>query len=163
MNAIVEIPEGGATGPIAAIGGDSSGWSLYLNDGVPTFCYNFPGPVYTYIRGSEALAPGRHEIGFTFDKTGPEPLGAGGTGTLTVDGTQVAEGEIARTATVGYSMDETFDIGWDKGSPVSEEYGPISKFTGKIIRVDFDSQPDLHPDHDDHHADATTTHALLRQ
>ncbi len=39
MNAVVEIPDGGATGPIAAMGGDS--WSLYLNDqGVPTFWYN---------------------------------------------------------------------------------------------------------------------------
>ena len=45
------------------IGGDSSGWSLYLDKGVPTFCYNHPGPEYTYIPASEALAPGRHEIG----------------------------------------------------------------------------------------------------
>lgn len=163
MSAVVEIPEGGATGPIAAMGGDSSGWSLYLNDGVPTFCYNFPGPELTYIRGTEALSPGRHTIDYVFDKTGPEPLGAGGSGRITVDGTVVGEGEIPRTCTVGYSMDETFDIGWDKGSPVSEEYGPIAKFTGKIVRVDFDSQPDLHPDHADHHAQQHVNQAMLRQ
>jgi hypothetical protein len=27
------------------------------------------------------------------------------------------EGEVKRACTVGYSMDETFDIGWEKGSP----------------------------------------------
>ena len=68
--------------------------------------------------------PGRHIVRYEFEKTGPEPLGAGGIGRISVDGTQVAEGEIPRTCSVGYSMDETFDIGWDKGSPVSEDYGP---------------------------------------
>ncbi|WP_417505752.1 arylsulfatase [Microbacterium sp.] len=163
MSAVIEVPDGGATGPIAAMGGDSSGWSLYLNDGVPTFCYNFPGPELTYIRGTEKLSPGRHTIDYVFEKTGPEPLGAGGVGRITVDGAAVADGEIPRTCTVGYSMDETFDIGWDKGSPVSEDYGPIAEFTGKIIRVDFDSQPDLHPDHDDHHAQRHVTQAMMRQ
>jgi arylsulfatase len=164
MNAVVEIPEGGVTGPIAAMGGHTAGWSVYLNDsGVPTFAYNFPGPTYTYIRGTEPLTAGRHEVGYEFEKTGPEPLGAGGTGRISVDGEVVAEGEIARTCTVGYSLDETFDIGWDKGSPVCEEYGPIARFTGKIVKVDFDSRPDLHPDHDQYRADAEVTHALIRQ
>jgi arylsulfatase len=163
MVATIEVPDGGATGPIAAMGGDCAGWSLYLNDGVPTYCYNFPGPEYTYLRGTEALPPGRHEIGYTFEKTGSEPLGAAGIGRLTVDGAQVAGGEIPRTCTVGYSIDETFDIGWDKGSPVSEDYGPVARFTGRIIKVDFDAQPDLHPDHDDHHAEAKLTHAMIRQ
>ena len=80
-----------------------------------------------------------------------------------MDGAKVAEGAIPRTCTVGYSIDETFDIGWDKGSPVSEDYGPVARFTGRIIKVDFDAQPDLHPDHDDHHAEAKLTHAMIRQ
>jgi hypothetical protein len=161
--ATIDVPDGRATGPIAVIGGDSSGWSLYLGAGVPTFCYNFPGPHYTYIRGTDALAPGRHVVAFEFEKTGPEPLGAGGTGRISVDGASVAEATIPRTCTVGYSMDETFDIGWDKGSPVSEEYGPNARFTGRIIRVDFDTKPDLHPDHEEQVIDLRVTHAMIRQ
>jgi arylsulfatase len=146
------------------MGGDTAGWSVYLSEsGVLTFCYNFPGPTYTYIRGTEPLPAGRHEVGYEFEKTGPEPLGAGGIGRLSVDGEVVGEGEIPRTCTVGYSLDETFDIGWDKGSPVSEEYGAIAKFTGRIVKVDFDSQPDLHPEHGEHRAGAEVTHALIRQ
>ena len=59
-------------------------------------------------------------------------------------------------------MDETFDIGWDKGSPVTEDYGPIATFTGRVTSVDFDSQPDLHPDHDEHHRERHVAHAMLR-
>ena len=44
MTAEIEVPESGANGPIVAMAGDSSGWSLYLKDSVPTFCYTYPGP-----------------------------------------------------------------------------------------------------------------------
>ncbi len=43
-------------------------------------------------------------------------------------------------------MDETFDVGWDKGMPVSEDYGPNARFTGRVVRVDFDLKPDFHPE-----------------
>ena len=165
LSAEIEIPEGGADGPIAACGGDSAGWTVYLTGSVPMFCYNFPGPEYTYIRGSDPLPPGRHQVRYEFEKTGPEPFGPGGTGRLFVDDSKVAEGQIPRTCPVGYTLDETFDIGWDKGTPVSEEYGPIAKFTGAIVRVDFDLHPDFHPDHadPDTHQQANFTHAMLRQ
>jgi hypothetical protein len=124
MVATIEVPDGGATGPIAAMGGDCAGWSLYLNDGVPTYCYNFPGPEYTYLRGTEALAPGRHEIGYTFEKTGPEPLDAGGIGRLTVDGAQVAEGEIPRTSTVGYRSTRPSTSAGTRAHPSPRTTGP---------------------------------------
>lgn len=92
-------------------------------------------------------------------------MGAGGVGRLYVGKKKVAEAEIARTCTVGYSMDETFDIGWDKGSPVTDEYEPNAKFTGKIVRVDFDLKPDFHPDLQQHegHDEARFAHAMIRQ
>jgi arylsulfatase A-like enzyme len=164
MSAEVEIPQDGAEGPIAAMGGTSSGWSLYLKESTPRFCYNFGGE-YTYIRASQPLPPGRHLVRYEFEKTGPEPFGAGGGGRLFVGDTKVAEGQIPRTCPIGYTLDETFDVGWDKGTPVSEDYGPIAKFTGRIIRVDFDLQPDFHPEHadPDKHHEAKFVHAMIRQ
>ena len=97
-------------GPVAVTGSDSSGWALYLNDSVPTFVYCYPGPEFTYIRATDPLPAGRHLIRYEFEKTGQEPMGAGGTGRIFVGDTKVAEAEIPRTCTVGYSMDETFDI-----------------------------------------------------
>jgi arylsulfatase len=41
MTVDIDIGDGGATGPIVAMGGDTGGWSLYLKGGIPMFCYNF--------------------------------------------------------------------------------------------------------------------------
>jgi Sulfatase len=164
-SAEIEVPEGGADGPIAVVGSDSSGWAIYLKNSVPTFVYCYPGPEYSYIRATEPLPAGRHLVRYEFEKTGPEPMGAGGTGRLYVGDDKVAEAEIPHTCTVGYSMDETFDIGWDKGSPVTDEYEPNARFTGTIIRVDFDLKPDFHPDLKQHegHDEARFAHAMIRQ
>ncbi|WP_371745539.1 arylsulfatase [Myxococcus sp. CA033] len=165
MTAQVEVPAGDARGPVVALGGSSAGFSLYLKEGVPVFCYNFPGPELTYLRGKEALKPGKHVLRYEFEKTGPEPFGAGGTGRLFVDGKKVAEAQIPRTVPVGYSMDETFDVGWDKGTAVSPEYPSNSRFTGRVLRVDFDLKPDFHPDHADptKKAEARFQHEMMRQ
>jgi hypothetical protein len=158
----IDVPEGGATGPIAALGSESSGWSLYLHDSVPTYCYAFIGPEYTFLRAEKPLTTGRHIVRYEFEKTGSEPVGAGGNARLFVDGTLAAEGTIPHTCTVGYSMDETFDIGWDKGAPVTPDYEPITAFTGTIVKVDFDLKSDFHPDHHEHHHERRVAHALLR-
>jgi arylsulfatase A-like enzyme len=143
MTAHVEIPQHGAEGPIVVMGGDTNGWSLYMKEGTPTFCYNLSAIDYTYIRADRAVSPGRHEIRYEFEKQGAEPFGAGGVGRLFVDGDMAAEGKIPRTAAFGYSLDETFDVGCDKGAPVTDEYPPLASFTGKIIRVDVDLKPDF--------------------
>lgn len=67
MTAVIEIPEGGAEGPIVAQGGDTSGWSLYLRGGVPTFCYNYVAVEKTYIRAQQPLEPGRHTLRYEFE------------------------------------------------------------------------------------------------
>jgi arylsulfatase len=55
---------------------------------------------------------------------------------LLVDGKQVAEGRITGTVGVRFSLDETFDVGEDTGTPVLEEYESRMpfKFTGKLER-----------------------------
>lgn len=162
MTAEVEIPEHGAEGPIVAMGGDTNGWSLYLKDGRVVFCYNLAAAQFTYIRSAAALGPGRHTIGFAFEKTGTEPAGAGGVGRLYVDGTQVGEAEIPRTAAYGYSLDETFDVGCDRGAPVTDEYPPLAAFTGRISKIDFDLRPDLTRD-EQAHQEAQLAAAMTRQ
>ncbi len=152
IEARIEVPnKGGAEGPIAVMGGDTNGWSLYCKQGVPCFCYNLAAAEITYIRGSNVLERGVHQVRFEFEKRGNEPFGAGGIGRLFVGDAMIAEGEIPRTAAFGYSLDETFDIGCDKGAPVTEEYRPLASFTGKIVRVDMDLRPDFVRDEKKHH------------
>jgi len=162
MTAHVEIPDIGAEGPICVMGGDTNGWSLYMKDNKPVFCYNLSETQITYIRCQKALTPGDHEIRYEFEKTGKEPAGAGGQGRLFVDGEKVAEATIPRTAAYGYSLDETFDVGCDKGGPVTDEYKPKAEFTGKVAKIDFDLRPDLTHDQDKH-VEAQIAAAMIKQ
>ncbi len=50
MTAHVDIPNTGADGPICVMGGHTNGWSLYVRDGKPAFCYNLAGSEITQIR-----------------------------------------------------------------------------------------------------------------
>jgi arylsulfatase A-like enzyme len=161
IDAEVVIPASGAEGPILVMGGDSNGWSLYLKGGKPTFCYNLAAVQFTYLRADKPLPTGRHVIRFELEKRGPEKFGAGGVGRLFVDGQKVAEAEIPRTIAFGYSLDETWDVGCDKGAPVTSEYPVLASFTGKIIKIDVDLKPDLQIDAQQHSA-AQIKAALLR-
>ena len=129
----VEIPRGGAEGPIVVMGGDTNGWSLYLKERHRRSVTTSPSIELTYIRAAKPVAPGRHVVRYEFEKRGKEPFGAGGIGRIFVDGQKVAEGEIPTTTAFGYSLDETFDIGCDKGAPVTDEY-PRARFVHRQDR-----------------------------
>ncbi|MCK1465517.1 arylsulfatase [Bradyrhizobium sp. 2] len=134
IGATVEIPAGGANGVIATQGGRFNGWGLYLLDGRPVFHYNLVGVQRFAFAGNDKLAPGKHFIlvDFKYDGGG---LGKAGTVTLSVDSKTVADGRIDRTYAFRVSLDETFDVGEDTGTPVSEDYAVPFKFTGTLERV----------------------------
>jgi arylsulfatase len=133
--AAVEIPDGGASGVLATIGGRFGGWVLLMQDSKPLFAYAFSNqPEHKYrITSDQHVPPGDHVVRFVFRYDGGG-LGAGATGTLFVDGKQVAEGRIPHTIGIRFSLDETFDVGEDKGTPVIEDYAdkmPFA-FTGTL-------------------------------
>ncbi len=69
---------------------------------------------------------------FAYDDGG---VGKGGTGTLYVNGKNVATGRIDQTQCCAFSADEGADVGADEGTPVTEAYQVPFKFTGKINSV----------------------------
>jgi len=111
---------------------------LLIIDGKPQFVHAFSNQAQHKYRvaSNEKLAAGKHTIKFDFAYAGPG-FGKGGTGTLTVDGKQVAQGKIEHTIPVRISLDETLDIGEDTGTPVVEDYVDKMpfKFTGTIGKV----------------------------
>jgi arylsulfatase len=141
VTAEVEIPDGGADGVLITQGGRFGGWGLLLLDGKPEFAYAFSNHQQHKYRVSakEKLATGKHTLKFAFKYDGPG-YGKGGTGTLSVDGKEVAQGKIERTIPVRCSLDETMDVGMDTGTPVVEDYVnkmPF-KFTGVLKKVVVD-------------------------
>jgi arylsulfatase len=134
----VDVPTGGAEGVLITQGGRFGGWGLLVRGGKPEFDYAFSNQKQDRYRvaSTTPLAAGKHTIQFDFKYDAPG-YGKGGTGTLTVDGAQVAQGKIGRTVPVRFSLDETLDIGEDTGTPVAEDYVnqmPF-EFTGVLEKV----------------------------
>ena len=111
---------------------------MLLLDGKPEFDYAFSNQKQHKYRvaAKEKLAPGKHTIRFDFKYDGPG-MGKSGTGTLSVDGKEVAQGKIEHTIPIRISLDETFDIGMDTGTPVVEDYVDKMpfKFTGTLKKI----------------------------
>ncbi|MGI8312505.1 hypothetical protein [Saccharopolyspora hattusasensis] len=71
---------------------------------------------------------------------------------LHVDGEQVGEVVVPKTIPYYFAFDETFDIGVDRATPVTDDY-PVgdNAFTGKLHWVRVDLGDDLHNDADADH------------
>jgi arylsulfatase A-like enzyme len=138
ITAEVVVPAGGAEGVIAAQGGAFGGWSLYVADGKPAYCYNLFGLQRFKVYGEKPLAEGEHQVRveFAYDGGG---LGKGGTATLYVDGDKSGDGRVEGTVPMVFSADETLDIGADSGTPVSDDLAPSElEFNGRVRWVELD-------------------------
>ena len=141
--ASVDVPDDGAHGVLMNLGGHGGGWSLYLKDGVPTFCYNLFGIDRTHVRGDRSVPPGKHTIGMAFAYDGGG-LGKGGTVTLTIDDDQVGTGRVEHTQPIGFGYEPT-DVGRDILSPVTDDYGfGDNGFTGTIRFIEIEGGDDSH-------------------
>ena len=140
ITAEVELPKRPADGVVVCQGGRFGGWSLYMKAGKPAFVYNWVGLQRYTVASSKTLSAGKATIRFEFSYDGGG-LGKGGTGTLIVDGSKVAQGRIANTNSAVFSADETADVGIDDATPVTEVYGEgsRSRFSGKIEKITVDA------------------------
>ena len=139
ITAEVEIPEGGADGVILAQGGRFAGWSLYMKDGKVSYVHNWVGLERYTVTTPEAVAAGKATIRYEFAYDGGDKPGAGGTGSIFINGEKVAEGQIGNTTPFLFSADETADVGTDGATPVTEDYAEgDNAFTGKIEKVTVD-------------------------
>ena len=138
VTAEVIVPESGAKGVIVAQGGLTGGWGLYAKDGKPKYCYNFYGIDRYYVEGASKIPVGKHEVRMEFAYDGGG-LAKGGTVTLYLDGKKCGEGRVERTEPMVFSADETCDVGFGAGSPVTYDYGTHdNEFSGEVNWVEID-------------------------
>lgn len=157
VTAEVTVPEGGAEGMIVTCGGRFAGYGFYLLKGKPVWVWNLFDLERPRWEGTEALAPGKHTLEFDFKYDGlgvgtlafnnVSGIGRGGTGSLKVDGKEVANKKIEHTVPVILQFDESFDIGSDTLTPVcDEDYQVPFPLTAKLdkltIKID---RPQLSP------------------
>jgi arylsulfatase len=117
-------------GVIVAVGGMTGGYTMFIKDRRLYYDYNFLDGVH-YILRSSTLPRGTTDLKFNFIKT----QSFGGTGELYVNGEKVDEVEMPQMHIATYSLAETFDIGRDTGTQVSDLYTGIFKFNADLDRV----------------------------
>jgi arylsulfatase len=109
-----------AKGVVAALGGSSAGWSLWLDTGgVPVLSYRLFNIQTVTLRGAAPLSPGAHQLRFDFDYDG-KGFGKGGTLRFSIDGAAAGSEHIPASPPGLYTIDESFDVGRDRGSPVAD-------------------------------------------
>lgn len=149
ITADITIPEGGAEGMIATMGGRFGGYGLYLLKGRPVFVYNlvdlkryrWEGGVGADDWLGKGLEPGKHTIVFDFRYNGPG-FGKGGTGVLSVDGKELSRQTVEHTIPFLMAIDESFDIGIDTRTAVDDSYNLPFRFTGTINNLTYKLGPE---------------------
>jgi arylsulfatase len=141
ITADLDIPQEGASGVLATMGGRFGGWGLIVMDGKPRFDYALSNQekYHSHVAAKDKLTPGRHTVrlDFLYDGGG---MGKGATAILSVDAKPVAKGRIEKTVALRFSLDECFDVGADTGTPVAEDYAERMpfRFTGTLRRLVID-------------------------
>jgi len=136
ITAEVDVPAN-ASGVILCQGGDFGGWSFYMLDGKPIYTYNWVGLEMYSVTSTQKMSAGKHTLQLDFAYDGGR--GAGGTATISMDGTKIAEGKIGNTNSNTFGIDESADVGTDENTPVNPAYVKKEKFTGKINKVTIET------------------------
>ncbi len=146
ITADIEVPEGSAEGMILTSGGRFAGYGFYMLKGKPVFLWNLVDLERIKWEGPDALAPGKHAVEFDFKYDGLgigtlafnnfSGIGRGGTGTLKVDGKEVATKKMEKTIPMILQWDESFDIGSDTLTGVNDaDYLPPFPLTAKLDKL----------------------------
>jgi len=128
---------GNEEGVIVACGGFTGGYTLFIKNNRVYYDYNYYHGLY-YTMESPRLPEGKVDIKFNFIETGGKTKGLpGGKGELYVNGKKVDEVEMPDMHISTFSLSETFDVGIDAGTPVSNKYRITNHypFTGELDKV----------------------------
>lgn len=121
-------PRNGNNGTLFAMGGRFGGLGLYLRDGVPVLAQRFMDTKLTEITASKRLTTAG-QIEVRYDRVDPTHANA----TILIDSEQVASGQLSGALSVYlFSSNETFDIGQDAGTAVSDDDASSIPFEGEI-------------------------------
>ena len=128
---------GDEEGVIVACGGFTGGYTLFIKDNKVYYDYNYYNGLY-YTLESPALGTGKVDLKFNFIETGGTAAGIpGGRGELYINGAKVDEVDMPEMHISTFSLSETFDVGIDAGTPVSDKYTLTNHFpyTGELDKV----------------------------
>jgi arylsulfatase len=128
-------------GVIVSLGDLSGGFTLYVKGGQAIFEYNHEGTPYRVESRAGAVTAAARTLEFAFERAADYA----GTGRFIVDGVDVGEASIPRTARWFISW-SALDVGRDSLSRVSDAYADAFAFTpGALQRVEIELEPQQQP------------------
>lgn len=129
-----------ADGVLAALGSHFAGWSFYLKKGKPVVVMAGsvqPERVYR-VEGKRKVPSGASTVQYDFVSDG---IGQGGLMRISIDGQQVGEGRIEKPIIRTVEMTDTFDIGFDTSTTVTDDYRGDGRFNGTIRKLTVTEHP----------------------
>ncbi|MCH8033753.1 MAG: arylsulfatase [Bacteroidetes bacterium] len=124
-------------GVIVACGGFTGGYTLFIKNNKLYYDYNYYHGLYYRLESSQ-LPNGNVDIKFNFIESGGVTPGLpGGKGELYINGEKVDEVDMPDMHISTFSLSETFDVGIDAGTPVSNKYRITNHYpyTGELDKV----------------------------
>jgi arylsulfatase len=137
IDVIAEIPADGAEGVLICLGGDSAGWSLFVEGDRLRYHYNWFTIERYDVVADAPLPRGRVGLRMEFECEAPGTPGGAAVVRLFHDGRLVGQGRIDKQVPGRFGF-ESLDVGEDTMSPVYPGYRarlPF-RFTGRIERVE---------------------------
>ncbi len=118
-------------------GGRFGGYGLYVKDGKLVYDYNLAGVNIDSIVSDKTVPTGKVTLKAVYKTDEDKPF-AGGKMTLYANNRKIGEGRVEKTLPNRISLDETFDVGFDTGTPVTESYQVPFDFTGNLKQLSID-------------------------
>ncbi|MCA9146880.1 MAG: arylsulfatase, partial [Planctomycetales bacterium] len=134
ITAKVTIPEVGAEGMLFTQGGRFAGYGFYVKDGRLVYHYNLAGVERYTIESKDRVPTGDVMLRAVYVTDADKPF-AGAKVTLYANDTKIGEGRVEKSIPNRVTLDETLDIGFDTGTPITEGYDMPFRFTGKLSGV----------------------------
>jgi arylsulfatase len=131
VTADMNLATGAETGPIFALGGRHGGFALYLKDGRPKFILRDLAGKTVELAAARTLSSGPQKLVLDI---GPSSA-AGRTISIASGGQILAKVEV--TMPIPAMVPETFDVGRDDATALSEEYEANVDFPGELRSLTF--------------------------
>jgi arylsulfatase len=137
ITAKVVIPAEGAEGMLITQGGRFAGYGLFVQNGKLVYFYNLAGVERYVVPSGEAIPSGEVTLKAVYKTDADKPY-AGATVSLFANDRKIGEGRVEKSIPNRVTLDETLDIGFDTGTPVTEGYTLPFRFTGRLQEVTID-------------------------
>jgi arylsulfatase len=113
----LNLPADNRDGMLVTAGGRTSGYGLFIKNGRLTYVYNYLSMDRTVVTSNVEVPAGESTVSMKFTKTGNFE----GDAELFINGKSVGKARIEKTIPITFSIEETFDVGEDTGSPIIED------------------------------------------